>query len=64
MNWNDFFNMGGYAFYVWTSWGLTAVILLWQFIQPKRKNAKIKSEILRQINRQKKNHRTKNQLAL
>ncbi len=54
MNWNDFFNMGGYAFYVWTSWGLTAVILLWQFIQPKRKNAKIKSEILRQINRQKK----------
>ena len=54
MNWTEFFDMGGYAFYVWTSWGLTALVLLWQFIQPKRKNAKIKAEIQRQINREKK----------
>ncbi|ALG67740.1 heme exporter protein CcmD [Beggiatoa leptomitoformis] len=24
---NDFFNMGGYAFYVWTSYGLAFLIL-------------------------------------
>jgi heme exporter protein D len=28
MNWNDFFYMGGYAFYVWGSYGVTAVLLL------------------------------------
>lgn len=54
MNWTEFFNMGGYAVYVWTSWGLTAVVLLWQFIQPKRNNAKIKAEIRRQIKRDQK----------
>lgn len=51
MNWGEFFHMGGYAVYVWVSWGLTLLILLWQFIQPKRNNAKIKAEIKRQIKR-------------
>lgn len=54
MNWAEFFNMGGYAFYVWTSWGITTLVLLWQFIQPKRKNAKIKAEIRRQLSREEK----------
>jgi len=54
MNWSQFFNMGGYAFYVWTSWGLTVLVLLWQFIQPKLKNAKIKAEIRREISRKEK----------
>ncbi len=27
MNWAEFFNMGGYAFHVWTSYLLAAVIL-------------------------------------
>ncbi|MBX2847551.1 MAG: heme exporter protein CcmD [Acidiferrobacterales bacterium] len=54
MNWSEFFNMGGYAFYVWTSWGLTVLVLAWQFIQPKRANAKIKREISRQIKREEK----------
>ena len=52
MNWSEFFHMGGYAAYVWTSWGITLIILLWQFIQPKLVNAKIKSEIRRQIKRE------------
>jgi heme exporter protein D len=29
---NDFFNMGGYAFYVWTSIGLFVVAMLIDFI--------------------------------
>jgi len=54
MNWAEFFHMGGYAFYVWTSWGLTAVILFWLWIQPKLAKAKIIHEINRQISREQK----------
>ncbi len=28
MNWSEFLHMGGYAFYVWTSYALTAVVLI------------------------------------
>jgi heme exporter protein D len=28
MNWSEFFNMGGYAFYVWGSYLLTFVIIV------------------------------------
>ena len=30
----EFFHMGGYALYVWTSFGLATAILGWQFMQP------------------------------
>ncbi len=52
MNWAEFFNMGGYAFEVWTSWGLTLLVLLWFVIIPKHRNARIKHEIKRQIARE------------
>jgi len=44
--------MGGYAFHVWTSWGLSALVLLGLFINAKLTNAKIKREIARQIQRE------------
>lgn len=34
MSASEFFDMGGYAFYVWTSYGLTTVLLAWVFISP------------------------------
>ncbi len=34
MSVSEFFNMGGYALYVWSSYGLTAVLLGWVFISP------------------------------
>ena len=37
MNWSDFFNMGGYAFYVWGSYLLAAVILGLNVYLPLRK---------------------------
>jgi len=52
MNWTEFFNMGGYAFHVWTSWGLTAITLFALFLLPKLSNAKIRAEIKRQIQRE------------
>ncbi|BBP46681.1 hypothetical protein THMIRHAS_20540 [Thiosulfatimonas sediminis] len=30
----EFFHMGGYAFYVWMSFGISALVLLANFIQP------------------------------
>ena len=37
---SDFFEMGGYAFYVWSSYGLTLVVMLLNFYLPwtKEKN--------------------------
>ena len=52
MNWAEFFYMGGYAFEVWTSWGLTIAALILFVILPKRRSAKIKSQIQRQISRE------------
>jgi heme exporter protein D len=53
MNWSEFFHMGGYAFYVWSSWGLTFIILLYLFTQSKYRNGKIKKQIRTQIDREK-----------
>ncbi len=34
MNWQEFFAMGGYAFYVWTSYAVTFIVLLANIIIP------------------------------
>lgn len=34
-----------YAFYVWTSYGLFAVVMAWQFIQPLARRRRILSEL-------------------
>jgi len=54
MNWTEFFNMGGYAFHVWTSWGLTTITLIMMVLLPKLKNKQIRTEIKRQIQREQK----------
>ena len=34
MNLTEFLEMGGYAFYVWTSYGIAFVVLLANIVQP------------------------------
>ncbi|WP_305910192.1 heme exporter protein CcmD [Methylomarinum sp. Ch1-1] len=34
MNWQEFFAMGGYAFYVWTSYGICLLVLMANVIMP------------------------------
>lgn len=34
MSASEFFNMGGYAFYVWTSYGLALLVMLIIFFRP------------------------------
>ena len=40
MSVSEFFHMGGYAVYVWSSYGLAALLLVWAFFSPmlSRKN--------------------------
>ena len=32
MNWSEFFAMGGYGFYVWSAYGITALIIAWEIV--------------------------------
>lgn len=52
MNWGEFFAMGGYAFYVWSSWGLSLVVLAYLFTKAKWQHARIKRDIARQLRRE------------
>lgn len=43
---SDFFAMGGYAFYVWTSYGLTFLLLFMGIIKPLLANKQILRSLL------------------
>lgn len=38
-SWTVFFNMGGYAFYVWFSFGLTALCMAWEVLALRKRSA-------------------------
>ncbi len=47
MNLEQFFAMGGYAFYVWTAYGVATVVLLANLILTFRRNAEVRKSIER-----------------
>lgn len=49
MNWSSFLEMGGYALYVWTSYGLMLALLLANGVIPYRR-------LRKSLNRQKRTH--------
>ena len=49
---SDFLNMGGYAFYVWTAYGLSFAALLWLTLASLRTRAKLMREIKNKIARE------------
>jgi len=51
MNLNEFLDMGGYASYVWTSYGIALVILVANVIGPARQRRKILADIARAARR-------------
>ncbi|MBE9567984.1 MAG: heme exporter protein CcmD [Proteobacteria bacterium] len=53
MNWSEFFHMGGYAFFVWTSYGLTLIVVLMNIVSPMLQRKKIIARIKRTIKREK-----------
>ncbi len=42
---SEFFHMGGYAFFVWSSYGLATLLLGWMFISPILKRKQIIKEL-------------------
>ena len=51
---SEFFAMGGYAFYVWTAYGLTFVLMLLGIIKPLLTN----KQILRSLTLKRKREKT------
>jgi len=51
MSLNEFFHMGGYAFYVWTSYGIALLILLANVVIPLRQRRKVLTDIARAAKR-------------
>ncbi|MGL4616335.1 MAG: heme exporter protein CcmD [Shewanella sp.] len=49
---SDFFNMGGYAFFVWLSYGVTFFCLFALIITSARKKRNVLIEIAKKINRE------------
>ena len=47
MNWGDFFHMGGYALYVWTSYGIAFIILIINVIVPVVRKQRLLRELQR-----------------
>lgn len=52
MNWSEFFHMGGYAFFVWTSYGVTLIVVVANIVAPVMQRKKIISRIKRAIKRE------------
>jgi len=53
MNWSEFFHMGGYAFFVWTSYALTLIVIVANVVLPIMQRKKVISRIKRTIKREK-----------
>ncbi len=54
MSFSEFLDMGGYAFYVWSSYGLTLVILAINVIGPLQLHKKLLTDIARAARRARK----------
>ncbi len=52
MTLSEFLNMGGYAFYVWTSYALAGVILLANVLMPMRNARKLRRELIGKMRRE------------
>ena len=57
MSLGEFFHMGGYAFYVWTSYGIAFLVLLANIIAPVRQRRKLLDGIARAARRQERRDR-------
>jgi len=55
MTLNEFFHMGGYAFYVWTSYGLALIVLLVNVLLPLRQRKQVLGRIARSARRVRRN---------
>ncbi|OOF83602.1 heme exporter protein CcmD [Rodentibacter ratti] len=50
--WSDFFDMGGYGFYVWLSYGISLVAIVALIIQSLKQRKTILQNVLRETQRE------------
>lgn len=50
--WNDFFNMGGYGFYVWLSYGISLVAIVALLVQTIKQHKTVLQSVLREVQRE------------
>lgn len=48
-SWSDFFAMGGYAFYVWGSYGVTAVLMIAEVVLVMRRRRDVLVRLARTV---------------
>jgi heme exporter protein D len=51
MNLNEFLHMGGYALYVWSSYGIALLVLVVNVVLPLRQRRKLLTDIARTARR-------------
>ena len=57
-SWTEFFNMGGHGLYVWSSYLLALVVVVYNLLAPMRHRQRVKAQVIRQDRLQKvKNNR-------
>lgn len=57
-SWSDFWNMGGYAFYVWLAFSVTIGAMLLLVIESKLERKSLKSQVLSEAARKERIRRT------
>ena len=55
MSFRDFLHMGGYAGYVWTAYGLTALVLVLNWVSARRSESEQRIMAMRRITADKEN---------
>ncbi len=45
MNWSEFFAMGGYGLYMWGSYGMAALVLVFNVLAARRREKSVRREL-------------------
>ena len=51
-SWSEFFDMGGYAFFVWTSYGIALLVVVLNIVMPVLHRKKVINRVRRAIRRE------------
>jgi heme exporter protein D len=51
-SWSEFFAMGGYAFFVWTSYGIALLVVVLNIVMPVLHRKKVINRVRRAIRRE------------
>jgi len=60
MNLEEFFHMGGYAFYVWSSYGLTFIVLMMIILKPMMSKKQVVKDLDMKYRQQERQSRSTN----